>query len=387
MPKRIKTNYPGIYYRIAKRIGGKGTEKVYYVVFKRDGRTIEEKAGCQYRDDMTIARAARYRAERIDGKRQSRKEIKLRKEAAKEAQANRWTFFRLWDAYKSERQPSAHLDADNYMFEKHINPVFGEKTPQELIPLDVDRFRLRLVKAKSPRTVQYLLQLLIRLSNYAIKKQLCDGLKFKPELPRVNNLKTEFLDNKQLAHLLTSIEGDNHPLAGSVMKMALFTGMRRGEIFKLKWQDIDFERGFITLRNPKGGKDQVIPLSEPARQVLQNHPPTSGSDFVFPGKHGGQLKDLKRALNIIKKNAGLPNDFRPLHGLRHTYASMLASSGQVDLYTLQKLLTHKSPQMTQRYAHLRDETLKKGADLAGKLIAEAVEKAKQVENTAASDIA
>ena len=58
-----------------------------------------------------------------------------------------------------------------------------------------------------------------------------------------------------------------------------------------------------------------------------------------------------------------------MHGLRHVYASMLASSGQVDLYTLQKLLTHKSPAMTQRYAHLRDEALRQASDLAGDLIA------------------
>jgi len=51
---------------------------------------------------------------------------------------------------------------------------------------------------------------------------------------------------------------------------------------------------------------------------------------------------------------------------------MLASSGKVDMYTLQKLLTHKSPQMTQRYAHLRDDTLRRAADLAGELIQEAV---------------
>jgi hypothetical protein len=50
---------------------------------------------------------------------------------------------------------------------------------------------------------------------------------------------------------------------------------------------------------------------------------------------------------------------------------MLASSGEVDMYTLQKLLTHKSPQMTQRYAHLRDDALKRAADLAGRIITEA----------------
>jgi site-specific recombinase XerD len=78
--------------------------------------------------------------------------------------------------------------------------------------------------------------------------------------------------------------------------------------------------------------------------------------------------DINQQVNEIKKGAGLPRDFRPLHGLRHVFASMLASSGQVDLYTLQKLLTHKSPTMTQRYAHLRDQALRQASDLAGNLI-------------------
>ena len=56
---------------------------------------------------------------------------------------------------------------------------------------------------------------------------------------------------------------------------------------------------------------------------------------------------------------------------------MLASSGEVDMYTLQKLLTHKSPMMTQRYAHLRDETLKRASDLAGDLINQAATAGKQ----------
>ena len=76
-------------------------------------------------------------------------------------------------------------------------------------------------------------------------------------------------------------------------------------------------------------------------------------------------------MNRIKTAAGLPKDFRPLHGLRHFYASMLASSGDVDMYTLQKLLTHKDPTMTQRYAHLRDEALHKASALAGSIIEEA----------------
>jgi integrase len=62
-----------------------------------------------------------------------------------------------------------------------------------------------------------------------------------------------------------------------------------------------------------------------------------------------------------------PKDFSPMHGLRHLYASMLASSGKVDMYVLQKLMTHKSPKMTQRYAHFKDEALKNGASEIDKI--------------------
>jgi integrase len=172
--------------------------------------------------------------------------------------------------------------------------------------------------------------------------------------------------------------------------------MRRGEMFKLKWTDVDFERGFISIRNPKGGVSQKIPLNEQARAVLENHPKTKiskdqeepkYSEYVFVNTQGNPFTDIRARVNAIKEAAELPADFRALHGLRHTYASMLASSGKVDLYTLQKLLTHKSPVMTQRYAHLRDEAMKKASELAGKIIEQAMDsnvvelsKKEQVEN-------
>jgi len=151
-------------------------------------------------------------------------------------------------------------------------------------------------------------------------------------------------------------------------------------MFKLKWSDIDFERGFITIRDPKGGTNEKIPLNDAARVLLESHP-KENSEFIFPGVNGRQRVTISIPANRIKKRAGLPRDFRPLHGLRHVYASMLASSGQVDMYVLQKLLTHKDGRMTQRYAHLRDDTLKKASDLAGNIIQDAV-KAKDQKNRA-----
>ena len=368
---RFKTKYPGVYY-IESSTGRNGKpERVYYIMYRRDGKLIEEKAGRQYADDMTPAKAAGIRTRRMQGRELSNKKRREAKKAAEQAEAGRWTIDRLWREYKSQRPDSTSLRTDEGRYQNYIKPTFGSKEPSALIQLDVDRLRVNLLKKRKPQTVKHVLALLKRIINFGVNKGLCDGIGFKIEMPAVHNLRTEDLTAEQLSRLLEAIDQDHDVQAANLMRMALFTGMRRGELFKLQLDDVDFERGFIRIRDPKGGPDQKIPLNEAARQLLENHPRTD-SPYIFPGRYGGKRTDAKKAVNRIKKRAGLPKDFRPLHGLRHVYASMLASSGKVDMYTLQKLLTHKSPQMTQRYAHLRDDTLRRAADLAGELIQEAI---------------
>lgn len=371
MPARVKTKYPGVYYREAQRIGSSGNEKVFYIVFKKDGKVIEEKVGRQFVDNMSEAKAARIRSDRIEGKQQSRKEIRETREALKRQENNRWTLNRLFSEFCDNKPFLRGLNFEKSRYNIHIHPVLGDKEPQELSPFDFDRLRITLLKTYSPQTVRHILSLIKRIINYGVDKQLCTGLSFRVEMPHVDNKKTEDLNSEQLKRLLNAIDEDHDKLIGNLMKLALYTGMRRGELFRLQWKDIDFQRGFITILNPKGGKSQQIPLNLSARSVLENHPKTN-SPYIFPGKNGEQKVDCKKSINRIKKRAGLPKDFRPLHGLRHVYASMLASSGQVDMYTLQKLLTHKSPLMTQRYAHLRDDTLKRASNLMGELVDQAV---------------
>ena len=364
--KRHKTTYPGIFYREAERIGGKGIEKVYYIVFKRDGKVYEEKVGRQFKDDMTPARASLIRAERIEGRRQSRKEIR------EAAAVTKWTIARLWQEYISDKPDTKSFKTDGYRYAKFLQPPFGGKEPKAVGQIDTHRLRITLAKTLAPKTVKNVLELLERVINFGVNKGLCAGLGFKIEMPRVNNLKTEDLAPDHLSKLLEAISQDHDIQAANFMRMALFTGMRRGELFKLKWDDIDFDRGFIHLRDPKGGQDQTIPLNQVVREILEDHPRDDNTPFVFPGRGGKQRTEIRRPIDRIRKAAGLPKDFRPLHGLRHTYASILASSGQVDLFVLQKLLTHKTPAMTMRYAHLRDETLRRASDLAGDLIGQAM---------------
>jgi integrase len=368
--KRHKTKYPGVYFIKGITAGTGKTEKIYYIMYRKNGKQIHEKAGRQFKDDMTPARAAVIRSERMTGRQASNKARREAEKAEKEAESKRWTISRLWETYKENRPDLKGIVTDQNRFENYIDPAFGSKEPLELISLDVDRLRIKLLKTKSPGTVKNVLELLRRIVNFGIKKGLCIGPNFRIELPRVNNEKTEDLSPEQLQSLLKAIDEDSNTIAGNMMKMALYTGMRRGELFKLRWKDIDFERGFIELIDPKGGPDQKIPLNETARKMLENHPKTQ-SAYVFPGRGGRRRTDINHQVSRIRDAAGLPKGFRPLHSLRHVYASMLASSGQVDMYTLQKLLTHKSPMMTQRYAHLRDEALKRAAELAGSIIEKA----------------
>jgi len=368
---RFKTKYPGVsYVEGVSPVTGK-PERVYYIRYRKDSRLIEEKAGRQFQDDMTPARAAGIRATRIRGLEKSNEETRLEEEAAKKAEDDRWAIARLWEEYKRMTPDLKGIITDENRFNIHITAPLGHKEPKELVPLDVDRLRLKTAKKHQQGTVKNVLELVRRIVNYGVKKQLCEGPSFKIELPTVHNCKTEDLTPEQLSALLAAIDEEPNIQAANFMRLVLFTGMRRGELFKLKWSHVDFDRGFINIIDPKGGPSQKIPLNASARDLLESHP-RSASEYVFPGRHGGRRVDIKKQANRIKERAGLPKDFRALHGLRHVYASMLASSGEVDMYTLQKLLTHKSPMMTQRYAHLRDEALKRASELAGDIINQAV---------------
>lgn len=363
MIRETSKKYPGVYWRRDEKTG----ERSYYIRYRlggRESRLIDEPVG-KSSAAMTEAKAAQTRALRMAGKDQPNTERRAQEQAVKDAEANRWTIAKLWHEYKKARSIKG-IKTDEGRFDKYLSPAFGDKEPQEIDQLSVIRLRAKMLKTRAPQTVKNTLELLRRIVNFGINARLCSPLPFKIEFPKCNNVVTEDLTPSQLKDLLAAIEKDKHPVAGPVMLCALFTGMRRGEMFRLKWSDLDFVRGFITIRDPKGGTDQTIPMNTRARELFETIPALC--EWVFPGKQNTdgtyrQRTDVKKAVGTIKRKAGLPKDFRALHGLRHVYASMLASSGQVDMYTLQKLMTHKSADMTQRYAHLRDDALTKAGQV------------------------
>lgn len=342
---------------------------LYYVLrFTVDGQRKQEALGWAS-EGWTLTKARAELAKLKEAARTGVGEVTLQEKRAKakecrEHERNRPTIDTLWHIYLEVKGDYSNRATDTANF-KHFSKLHS-RLPETIRTHEVSSIAKALQEqGKSPQTVRNALELLRRIINFGAKQELCSrpaGLRF--EMPKVDNQKTECLTPDQARALIQALDDEPDQNLASLVRLALATGMRRGALLGLQWDDLDFEKGYIVLRGEeaKSGKTTQIPMTSAARTVLEGITPTE-SKYLFPGKDGGKRVEIKRFMQRVRQQAGLPSDFRPLHGLRHTYASWLASSGKVDLFTLQKLMTHGSPQMTQRYAHLADEAVKRAASV------------------------
>jgi len=351
MPRQIRfsTEYSGVYFvKLANQ------DQSFFIRYKRNGKSVEEKAG-RSNQGWNAEKAYQLRTERMSGTSAAGNELQSNSDLLSQQD---WTFSKIFSEYLRLRNKLKGRANDIYRFKNYLEKEFANITPSCVTQDDIERFKHNLQNRElKPATIRHVLELLRRLANFAAKNNLCSGLSFKIQMPKVENYKTEELSNAQLQKLMQVLEEESDIQVSNLVRLALYTGMRRGELFNLNWGDIDFYNKTITVKSDKKGDQPTIPLNEMAEKVLVEHAHTeNGSKFVFPGRGGKKRTECKRPLLRIRKKAGLPDDFRILQGLRHVYASMLVSSGKVDLETLQSLLTQKSPLMTQRYAHLLDES-------------------------------
>jgi len=289
------------------------------------------------------------------------------------------TLNEVWEKYVDVYK----LNGKSFSKEKNrydtlIKDRLGKKKLEAITVLDIQKLIVDMKKSKnrfgrpySNKTIRNTTELISRLFNFALKHGMYDGdnpVK-KANLPKVNNEIVRYLTDSQIRGLIFFLDSYQDKEVANLVKLLLYTGIRRGEAFKLTWDDVDLKNGILYLRDPKGGKDQYIPINSLAKQTLKDQfkNKRDATDLVFPSKNNTVRSDINSHWRKIKKGAGLLDDFR-LHDLRHTFASLLASSGKVDLYTLQRLMTHKSPQMTRRYAHLIDSSLKQSSEVLKDII-------------------
>jgi len=182
-----------------------------------------------------------------------------------------------------------------------------------------------------------------------------------------------FLTSEEINRLADAIQDAEQgsrslPSTIAAIRLLLFTGARRNEILTLKWQYVDFERSMLFLPDSKTGR-KPIHLNALAVALLGELPRVAGNDYVLPGrKEGGSITELKTSWRAIRSKAGL--DGVRLHDIRHTFASIAAGAG-ASLHMIGKLLGHRNPATTQRYAHLANDPMRS----VGQQIADTLEAA------------
>jgi len=138
------------------------------------------------------------------------------------------------------------------------------------------------------------------------------------------------------------------PDTRNLIIFARHTGLRRGEIFNLRWDDIDWDTKRITVRARKNNTTMIIPVKEIVLKMLKSMYASATSEYVFPGNDGKQRKTHRAGFKAACKRANI-TDLR-FHDLRHTFASDLVNSG-ADVRTVQLLMGHKNIVSTMRYVH------------------------------------
>ncbi len=228
--------------------------------------------------------------------------------------------------------------------EAHLKPHFGSMKLALIRRKDVNSYIDSRIGVVSDGTIIKEVNVLKRLFSVAVSKEkIPANPAHSADVPKAPEGRVRYLSPQELGKVLRACPEWLRPIVGLLVS----TGARRGEMLRVRWEDVSLSRREIQLRHTKSGKQRPAFINDLALQVLTSMAPDGPkSGPLFPDVTPAQVSvAFIRACD----DAGI-QDFS-LHDLRHHYASILRMNG-VDLHTLQKLLGHSDPRMTDRYAHL-----------------------------------
>jgi integrase len=318
--------------------------------------------------------AAREEAERL------KRGIRDGKDPLAELEADRGarTVADLCERYEQDHIPNKRESSqrdDKSMIARDILPALKHKKVAEVTFSDIDALHRKIARGtekrrKAPYRANRVVSLLSKMFGLAVRwgwraDNPARGVERTPERRR-----ERYLSTAELVKLTKALAEHEDQQAANIVRLLLLTGSRRGEVLSAKWADFDLETGVWTKPGATTKQDTLhrVPLSAPARQLLNELREAAGEDdvYVFPGRDGeGHRADLNKPWPAILKAAKITN-FR-LHDLRHSYASILASAG-LSLPIIGALLGHTQAQTTQRYAHLFDDPLRQATERVGAIV-------------------
>lgn len=269
----------------------------------------------------------------------------------------------LWAEYEKAHlpklSPRSQIDQRG-MWANSILPELATVAVRDLSSRQVDRLHAKISEKTSTRANR-VLQVLRKALNLAIRwkwieKNPATGFHKNDEHSR-----EKYLTPEEYERVFAALESMPNQKAANAIRLLILTGTRRGEVLGLEWEDLDLDRG-IWNRPPHKSKDRKakrVPFSNDALFLLKAMRDDADSNFLFPTSKGTHMSDLNRPWRWLRQEVAIP-DLR-IHDLRHSFASILVSSGET-LETIGKLLGHSQYQTTMRYAHLMDDPLRNAAN-------------------------
>lgn len=243
---------------------------------------------------------------------------------------------------KANKKPSTYRRDVSLM--QGLEAEFKDKSVQEISTWQIEKYKAKRKDEVKPASVNRELAVLKHMYSKAIEwGKVKENPTKMVKLLKGAVKRVRFLLPGEIQILLSNCAG--HLLA--IVTVALHTGMRRGEIFNLEWEQLNFEQGIISLEDTKNHERRDIPMNETVKAVLQGI--ERKGKYIFCNEKGLPFANLRDSFNSALQKSGI-KDFR-FHDLRHTFASNLVMEG-VDIMTVKELMGHKTLEMTLRYAHL-----------------------------------
>lgn len=238
---------------------------------------------------------------------------------------------------------------------------FRERVAEEITPQDIERKLNELAEdGRKPATVNRYRTLVSLVFSLAARNgKLSSNPVRLVKRRKENNERVRFLESEEETKLRGKIL-EFCPLHEAEFDLALHTGMRRGEQYRLRWQDVDLKRNILTISRSKHGEARRIQINSVARgALLRLRERGDGVGYVCPGYEGPRKRDWRHWFEDVLEKAQIAN-FR-WHDLRHTFASRLVMAG-VPLRAVQILLGHKCIETTLRYSHLGETELHRAVE-------------------------
>ena len=317
--------------------------QIWYVDYYYDGRRIRRKVGSE--KDAENALAA-IKADILRGEYRFKKDRKIRFE----------DFAKEYLDYAKINKRSWGRDESSL---KRLLPFFGNMLLSKIAVRHIEEYkRMRLEKVKTG-TINRELASLKHMFTIAEKLGKFDGknpvkqVKFFQERQYVMKI----LDREEINRLIDTAAGH----LKSILIIAVSTGMRKGEIFNLRWSDIDFVDHYIHIKKTKSNVMRKVPMNGVVATTLKNI--ERKSEFIFPSFWSKKHKHIMEVFRLFKaacKKAGI-RDLR-FHDLRHTAATLMVTGG-ISLVTVSQILGHATIHMTMKYAHPTPKDKKKAVNV------------------------